>query len=189
MAESTNGESFTRLNFIGPTAGNIMYKGKVSGNEYYAGNNSEGRVIMADPRDVEGLLNLRNGANPIFEVYESEDKKSSKQLKKLQDEAPAGMEWDNELKSYQPIGLRLNNGRWTPLAELTANGTPEVDAEGNPIVDAAAAGELRTGTPGPDDSAALAADRAATKNAAVAEALPDAKSGASLPDAKPAPKK
>lgn len=58
--------SLIRLEFIGTAEGAVMYRGP-SGQEYRAGRNQDNRYIDVRPGDVERLLALRDGKQPIFQ--------------------------------------------------------------------------------------------------------------------------
>lgn len=47
-----------RLEYIGQMFGNATYTGRVTGEDYYAGNNSTGKYIDVDPADAPGLVAL-----------------------------------------------------------------------------------------------------------------------------------
>lgn len=169
------------LEFVGAQAGSIRYVGKESGNVYIAGNNSDARVNLFDPRDVDHFLNLRDqfSKKPLFARVEPESEKEQKKYDAAVAAAPPGMEWNAGQNAYVPIGMEFDAlaNRWIPRAEVEANGIPETDADGNPIVDAFAAGEVGR-TIAPDQNAnpeatAIAADLAAAKNTKTADELAD----------------
>jgi len=55
------------LEYVGGNAGNSYWWGPATGTRYLAGGSR--RVVGVDPRDVDGLLNIRKGRNAVFVRY------------------------------------------------------------------------------------------------------------------------
>jgi hypothetical protein len=184
-AEKETGD--VRVEFVGPQTGSARYIGKVSGRTYYAGNNENDRFLNVDPADLEHFEALRYANRPIFE---RQDKPKKSAAKLDESKAPEGFEWSHEKNAYVPVGVDWINGAWVSRPEVAPNGVDEYDADGNLIVRAdgsTGAENLRSNpavAPGPEGKDALAVDRAAARNQAIADALPKAKDGGDLPKAK-----
>lgn len=94
MAETNNGSAANdavRLHFLGRATGSVMYKGFVTGKEYYAGATPTFEYIDVAPDDVAHFLELREGRSPLFEKVEFDEEtgapaKKKRAAKKTDDE-------------------------------------------------------------------------------------------------------